>query len=53
MMFMINFSCDECNVINLMIVIIMLEMNCMIHGLVIKKCVLKHDMLCNMWTNKT
>jgi hypothetical protein len=35
MMFLIGFDCQECNVINLMIVVGMLEMNYMISGLVI------------------
>jgi len=36
-MFMIEFNCDECNVINLMITIGMLKMNYMINGLVIQQ----------------
>jgi len=31
---MIGFNCDECNVINIIITIGILEMNCMINGLV-------------------
>jgi hypothetical protein len=34
-MFIIRFNYDECNVINLMTVVGMLEMNCTINGLVI------------------
>jgi hypothetical protein len=33
-MFMIEFNCNKCNVINLMIVVGMLKLNCMINGLV-------------------
>jgi hypothetical protein len=32
---MIEFDCDECNIINLMIAVKMLEMNYMINGLII------------------
>jgi hypothetical protein len=38
---MIGFNCNECNVINLMIIIGMLEMNCMLNGLVIQQMCLK------------
>ncbi len=33
-MFMIGFNCDEYNIINIIIAIGILEMNCMINGLV-------------------
>jgi hypothetical protein len=38
---MIGFNCIECNIINLMITIGMLEMNYMINGLVIQQMCLK------------
>jgi hypothetical protein len=52
-MFMIRFDYGKCSVINLMIAFGMLEMNCMINGLVIRQCVYKHDMLRNLWINQT
>jgi hypothetical protein len=38
---MIGFNCNEYNAINLMITIGMLEMNCMINGLIIQQICLK------------
>jgi len=49
-MFMIEFDCDECNIINLMIVVKMLEMNYLINGLIIWQMCLKTYMLRDIWT---
>jgi len=46
---MIKFNCNECNIINLMIIVEMLKMNCMINGLIIWQMHFKTYMLRNMW----
>jgi hypothetical protein len=47
---MIKFKCDECNIINLMIIVEMLKMNCMINGLIIWQMCFKTYILHNMCT---